>query len=202
MAQMPALQDFAAVRRRSVLALGFGAGLGLALGSPADAVAQDAAVPVEVAATLAPARLQGSGRLTFFGLHVYDARLWVKESFRTEDFVKQPLAIELEYARTLYGKLIAERSIAEMKKVGEVTAEQSERWLADMTRLFPDVVKGDRITGVQVPGEAARFFLNGKARGEVRDAGFTALFFGIWLSPRSSEPKLRQALVAGGSLGS
>lgn len=202
MAQMTALQDYAALRRRSVLALGLGAGLGLALGSPADAFAQDAAVPAEVAATLAPARLQGSGRLTFFGLHVYDARLWVKESFRTEDFVKQPLAIELEYARTLYGKLIAERSIAEMKKVGEVTAEQSERWLADMTRLFPDVAKGDRITGVQVPGEAARFFLNGKARGEVRDAGFTALFFGIWLSPRSSEPKLRQALVAGGTLGS
>jgi hypothetical protein len=66
-----------------------------------------------------------------------------------------------------------------------------------MTQLFPDVAQGDRITGVQVPGVAARFFHNGKARGEVRDAEFTRLFFGIWLSSRTSEPKLRDALLAG-----
>lgn len=188
--------------RRVMLVGGLGAVLLLGPGGPRAAQAQGATAPAEVAASLAPARLQGSGRLTFLGLHVYDARLWVKDGFRAEDYTKQPLAIELEYGRTLYGKLIAERSIEEMKKVGEVAADQAERWLAEMTRLFPDVAKGDRITGVQLPGEAARFYVNGKARGEVRDPSFAALFFGIWLSPRSSEPKLRQALVAGGKAGS
>ena len=188
--------------RRVMLASGLGAGLMVGLGWPLAGRSQDAAVPPEVSASLAAARLQGSGRLTFLGLHVYDARLWVKDGFRAEDYTRQPLAIELEYGRTLYGKLIAERSIAEMKKVGEVAADQAERWLAEMTRLFPDVAKGDRITGMQLPGEAARFYVNGRTRGEVRDPLFTTLFFGIWLSPRSSEPKLRQALVAGGKLGS
>ncbi len=36
-----------------------------------------AAAPAEVSSELPGARLLGSGRLTFFGLHVYDARLWV-----------------------------------------------------------------------------------------------------------------------------
>jgi hypothetical protein len=31
--------------------------------------------------------------------------------------------------------------------------------------------------------------------GEVRDATFARLFFGIWLSPRTSEPQLRAALL-------
>lgn len=164
---------------------------------PVAAQAGGAAAPAEVAGALAQPRLQGSGRLTFLGLHVYDARLWVQEGFRAEDHARQPLAIELEYARTLYGRLIAERSVTEMKKVGEPSAAQSDAWQAEMTKIFPDVKKGDRITGVQVPGQSARFFLNGQLRGEVRDPAFVTLFFGIWLSPRSSEPALRQALIGG-----
>jgi hypothetical protein len=41
----------------------------------------------------------------------------------------------------------------------------------------------------------ARFWLNGQPRGELRDAEFTRLFFGIWLSPRTSQPRLREALL-------
>ena len=47
------------------------------------------------------AQLRGQGRLTFFGLHVYDARLWVAPGFVAERFADQPLALELDYARTL-----------------------------------------------------------------------------------------------------
>ena len=44
-----------------------------------------------------------------------------------------------------------------------------------------------------------RFFLNGRARGEPRDAEFAKWFFGIWFSPRTSEPALRLALLGSGS---
>jgi len=50
---------------------------------------------------------------------------------------------------------------------------------------------------VQLPGQGTRFFLNGSLRGEVADADFTRLFFGIWLSPKTSEPRLREQLLAG-----
>ena len=154
-----------------------------------------AAVPVEIAAELPGARLLGNGRLTFLGLSIYDAKLWVGEGFKAASFDQSQLAIELEYARTLYGKLIAERSLDEMKRLGGISDEQGERWLAAMKETFPDVAKGDRITGVFRPGESARFFFNGKLRGEVRDTEFARRFFGIWLSPKTSEPKLRSALL-------
>lgn len=153
------------------------------------------APPAEVGNELSGARLLGSGRLTFLGLHVYDARLWTSEGFAADSFERHPIALELIYARTLYGRLIAERSLDEMKRVGGFSDEQGERWLASMKQTFPDVAKGDRITGVQRPQEAARFFHNGASRGELRDAEFTRRFFGIWLSPQTSEPKLRQSLL-------
>ena len=152
-------------------------------------------VPPEVDAELPNAKRLGSGSLRFMLLHVYDARLWVRDGFNAVDFAKVPLALELEYARTLYGGLIADRSLAEMRRSADIADDKAQRWLAVMKQLFVDVHKGDRITGVQVPGVATRIFVNGKLRGEVRDAEFTRLFFGIWLSPATSEPKLRDALL-------
>lgn len=104
-------------RRDGLLALAFAALPGWA----------QRAAPPEIAAELPGARLHGSGRLSFFGLHVYDARLWVLEAFDAERFEHMPLALELEYARTLRGRLIAERSLDEMRRLGEIDAAQGER---------------------------------------------------------------------------
>ena len=151
--------------------------------------------PPEVRAELPSARLQGQGRLRFLGLHVYDIRWWTPAPVRADDALRIESALEIEYARGLKGRLIAERSLTEMQRVGEFSADDGERWLAQMKRLFPDVQSGDRITGVHRPGEGARFHVNGRWVGEVRDAAFARLFFGIWLSARTSEPKLREALL-------
>jgi Chalcone isomerase-like len=165
------------------------------------AVAQTApATPSpEVLAEMPGARLQGQGRLRFLGLHVYDALLWTQRPIAADDTERVPLALELRYARTLRGALIAERSLEEMRRVGEFGDEQAQRWLAAMKQLFPDVNDGERITGAQRPGETARFHVNGRFVGEVRDAAFARLFFAIWLSPRTSEPRLRAALLGAGA---
>lgn len=151
--------------------------------------------PAELASELPGAKLQGQGLLRFLGLRVYDARLWVIDGFKPEDYAQHPVALELEYARDLVGKRIAERSLVEMRKVGEVPSDKGSTWLVAMEQTFPDVKAGDRITGLHRPGEGMRFFVNGKAGREVRDAAFAQLFIGIWLSPRSSEPALRRALL-------
>ena len=159
-------------------------------------------MPTEVASELAGSRMHGAGRLTWFGLSVYDARLWAGERFSAAQFEREPLALELQYARTLQGKLIAERSLVEMQRFGAVPEADAARWLASMTQLFPDVARGDRLTGVHRPMEAARFYFNGKLLGEVRESDFARRFFSIWLSPQTSEPKLRLALLGNPRAGS
>ena len=170
------------------------------LATPAQAQAQAMAppAPAELAADMPQARLQGSGRLRFLGLRIYDARLWSGPTPVGAEWAAVPLALELEYARGLAGTQIAERSLVEMRRQAEPTPETAARWLAAMKAVFPDVREGDRITGVNVPGLGARFFHNGRLRGEVLDPDFARQFFGIWLSPRSSEPALRAALLGTG----
>jgi hypothetical protein len=187
-------------QRRLLLALPLTCG---ALTISAAALARSAPpTPPEVSSELPGARLLGSGRLTYFLFHVYDARLWAGSEFGVTRFDQVPLALELEYARSFDNADIAERSIEEMRRSGPIAPEKVTRWMAAMKQAFPDVASGDRVTGVQVPGVAARFFVNGKLTGEIRDPEFTRLFFGIWLSIRTSEPRLREALLAGAPNGS
>jgi hypothetical protein len=151
--------------------------------------------PPEVGLALPGATLRGEGRLRFLGMRIYGARLWVLDGFRPEDFLQHPTALELRYERELSGPRIAERSLVEMRKVGEVPEAKAGPWLGFMEKTFPDVKEGDRITGLYRPGEGMAFFVNGKTGGELRDPEFARLFIGIWLSPRSSEPALRRALL-------
>lgn len=155
--------------------------------------------PREVEAELPGALLRGQGRLRFLGLSVYDARLWVADGFEPASYGAAPLALELVYARRLVGRMIAERSLEEMQRVPGISPEQGTRWLEAMRGVFPDVTAGDRITGVHRPGAAARFFVNANLRGEIADPEFARRFFGIWLSPTTSEPSLRQSLLGGSS---
>jgi hypothetical protein len=65
-----------------------------------------------------------------------------------------------------------------------------------MQDAFPDVKEGDRITGIHLPTVGARFYFNGQLRATVKDVAFSQQFFGIWLSPTTSEPRLRTELLA------
>jgi len=140
-------------------------------------------------------RQLGTARLRFFGLDIYEARLWISSGFKPEAYAASPFALELNYLRSLSGKAIAERSLKEMQRQGRIVAEQEKTWLAAMERVFPDVKNGDRIVGAHVPGTGARFWFNGQPLPAIPDAEFSRYFFGIWLADATSEPKLRNNLL-------
>ena len=147
-------------------------------------------------APLNGAKLAGTARLRYWGQDIYQARLWVQPGFQAADFARHPFGLELEYQRNFSRTDIAARSIEEMRRIGRFSDTQADAWQAALLAALPDVKKGDRITGLHLPGNGVRFLLNGQAYGEVRDAAFAPLFFGIWLSPATSEPALRQSLLA------
>ena len=156
------------------------------------------AAPAEVAANLPGARLQGQGRLRFLGFLVYDARLWAAPTTpgsKAGDWTQQPLALEIQYARALDGGQIAERSLLEMRRQGDIAPATAAAWLAELQRLIPDVKAGDRLSAVHEPGQRLRLFANGTLRGQISDVALAQRFVGIWLAPVSSEPALRAALL-------
>ena len=186
------MNPFLRLLRRALCLLAMAAS---AWAQPAGTALGAAPAPPELAQIAGELGLRGQMRFRVWGFEVYDARLWTAPGFAPAQAEGQLLALELRYLRDFAAKDIAERSLKEMRRGAAVAAEQESRWLAEMLRVFPDVRKGDRLLGLQRPGEAAVFWLNGQPRGEIRDAEFARRFFGIWLSPQTSEPALRRALL-------
>jgi hypothetical protein len=139
----------------------------------------------------------GAGRLTWWGLQAYDARLWVAPGFRHQQFDYYVFALELTYARAFSAADIARTSLQEMRRAGPIADADAARWEQLLRVLLPDVRPGDRITGVHEPGSGARFLLNGREIGQIADPRFALRFFGIWLAASTSAPQLRASLLAG-----
>jgi hypothetical protein len=157
-------------------------------------------IPEPVRNEIEDARLAGQGSYRWFGLKIYDAELWVgNRGYRPDAPDSARFALSLTYARDLVGKRIARASLEEIRKLGYGTAAQQEAWLGQMEALFPDVHAGARISGIYLPGEGARFYLNGKPLGEIADSQFARAFFAIWLDPRTSAPSLRNSLLSAAS---
>jgi hypothetical protein len=197
------MNDAPAASRRRVLALG-GA---LALLAPVAALRAGPAgaaatvhrslsrLPPLVVAQSGELRQLGAGTMRWFGLHVYDAALWVREaSWDSAD----TFALDIVYARDIAGKALAENSISEMKRVGFNDEAQHARWLPSMVRTFPDVGRGDRLVGLNLKGGGAAFFNQDRLLGTIDDPVFARAFFAIWLDPGTREPQLRNRLLGKG----
>jgi hypothetical protein len=155
-------------------------------------------IAAEVKAELPDARALGTSRMRFFGIDLYDAKLFAP-ALKRSDYAAAPFALELVYLRSFDGPAIAERSLKEMRRVGSISPDKEKTWLQTMRQTFPNVKSGDRITAIHKPDVGIRFFVNGLAHASINDPEFSRYFFGIWLGPNTSEPKMRSDLLAGAS---
>ena len=185
--------------RRTIILASAASGLG-ALGMVMPSAARAQEPPPELLAEVPGAQWVGTARMRYFTFNVYDASLWVAPGFSAGRYAQSTFGLQLSYLRSLDGKAIAQRSLAEMRRGASITPAQDERWLSAMQTAFPDVKAGDRITGLHQPGVGARFWFNGMARSAIPDTEFSRLFFGIWLAESTSEPSLRTALLAKAAL--
>lgn len=149
--------------------------------------------PLELGSTINATKPYGSGSLTWLVFTAYDATLWTDS---TQWSMNAPFALTLLYRMGFTSDELVERTVEEMAKVSPATPKDAlARYGAALKRAFPAVKDGDRITAMHVPGQGTRFFHNGTPTADITDAGFADPFFGIWLSPKTSEPKLRAALL-------
>ena len=145
--------------------------------------------PLELPAHLSAAKLQGSGRLTWWGLHIYDASFYRVGSLSSSEF-----ALEMRYQKSFSGKSIANRSVDEMKRIG-VPDNQADYWGKELVSFLPNVESGQTLTAVYSPKQGTIFYHDGKRIAQIPGAEFPQAFFGIWFDPKTSAPKLRTELL-------
>lgn len=149
-------------------------------------------LPEQITRDVMGLSVRGEAVMRFLGLKVYEVRLWTQmKAFTYAD----PFAVELVYDMSLSGKDIAERSVKEMRAQGISDEAKLRSWGDEMVKIFPDIKKGDALIGVSLPGKEARFYSREKLIATVPDPEFAKAFFDIWLSEKSSEPKLRLKLL-------
>ena len=101
----------------------------------------------------------------------------------------------MTYHRAFSAQAIARRSVEEIDRQRPLEPEQAARWTAQLAQWLPDVQAGDRLTGLYLPGQGMRLWHGEQALATLADAELARHFFGIWLSPLTSDPGLRAALL-------
>jgi hypothetical protein len=134
------------------------------------------------------AEVVGEGRLIYWGFKLYDAQLFAsKES-------QGGYALDLQYLRQFEAQDLYKQTLEEMQKMG-VSKEKQALWDPQLSKAFKTVKKGDSITAIKKSRDLTQLFHNGQLISEIRGEELSKAFFGIWLHPRTSVPKLRQSLL-------
>ena len=155
--------------------------------------------PPELARDLEKPVLAGSGRLRWLGIPVYEASLWTAPQFVPERFGAHAFALEIRYARSISGNLLADTSLKQMQALDALPAGRYSEWLQALTGTLPDVKPGDRLTGMHLPGKGLRMYFNVQFHKAIDDPLLSQSFFAIWLSPATQEPRLRAQLLGLGN---
>lgn len=129
------------------LCVGAGAQAGTAAPPAVATAATPAAAPSEVERAMPAARLVGAATMQFVGFQIYEARLWAAPGFAAERYPTQAFALEPRYAREFDREAIAQRSIAEMRRVGDFDPAQERAWRDQLVRAIPDVRPATALPG-------------------------------------------------------
>lgn len=142
-------------------------------------------------------RLVGQSNFSYWGFDIYHASLWVGvNAFKAEQWQVQRLALELRYLRDFDGKAIAQRSLDEIQAQSALPKYKAQAWLGTLENLFPNVRKGQSLTGIYLPDMGAHFLIDNTRLGEIKDPELAKRFFDIWLAKQTSAPELRKKLIA------
>ena len=138
----------------------------------------------------------GATRLKYLFWDVYDISLHAPEG---EFRFSGPFALDIHYLLDLKGKDIAKVARKEIKRQGINETHILDSWHQQLEGIFPDVKKGDRITGFYGQDGYAYFYKNGEFIGSIQDPEFAVAFFKIWLGEETSQPQMRRALLGADS---
>jgi hypothetical protein len=136
--------------------------------------------------------LVGEARLQVLFWSIYDSRLYTADGDYEPG--ERPVRLEIQYLRDIDADDLVTRTAQEWEQQG-VRHQRQARWLEAMAALWPDIRENDTLTLELDENDRSVFYHNGRKLGAVEDAAFGQHFLDIWLSPDTSRPELRLALI-------
>jgi hypothetical protein len=150
------------------------------------------AAPAEIASVIHASQPYGSGKYAVLFITAYDAEVWTDAA---QWSMNAPFALTLRYHIGFSSDYLINRSLREMRHVNPALSDADIARYKKAMAFFAPASSGDEMTMLYQPGQPTRFFKNGAPTGEISEPGFAQDFFGVWLSPNTSDPDLRASLL-------
>jgi hypothetical protein len=139
-----------------------------------------------------PLQLVGEARLQVLFWSIYDSRLYTADGDYQSG--ERPVRLEIQYLRSVSASDLVARTSLEWEQLGLQHERQSD-WLATLASLWPDIRENDTLALELDQNNRTTFYYNGQSLGRIDDPDFGRHFLAIWLSPETSRPELRLALL-------
>ena len=107
---------------------------------------------------------------------------------------RYPQVLDIMYRRTIEKQHLLTATNQQWQRLGLPQAKR-EQWIAQLNKVWPSVKAGDTLS-FQLNADGKNTFVhNGRNIGGVSDTQFGESFLAIWLSPKTSQPGIRQRLI-------
>lgn len=133
----------------------------------------------------------GDARMEYLFWDVYDASLYTPSG--QYESGSNPVKFTLTYLRDFAAKDIVKATREQWQHLGKT--DLAPKYASQLLAMWPDIKKGESLSLKTSDSGVARFYHDGELLGEISDPDFAAEFLAIWLSPQTSEPKLRKQLL-------
>jgi hypothetical protein len=148
--------------------------------------------------------LNGAGERQKYFLDLYVAGLYLTEANNQSKTVidaDAPMAIRIVITSKLVSQEKFLASLQEgFQKSTQGNVEPIRVEIQEFRKCFADeIARGDVFDLVYMPDQGVVVFKSGKRKGTATGLPFKRALFGIWLSDRPADPKLKQALLGGGT---
>lgn len=140
-------------------------------------------------------KLVGQGQFSYLFWDLYKAELYTSDGRWNNYQQSSPVVLKLTYQRDISKADFIEATVDQWEHLQGKVSGQHKNWANQLDKLWTDVKKGDQLSCVLLPDGTVQFYFNDKLLGDVTDPAFGPAFLDIWLSERTSAPKLRRDLL-------
>ena len=134
----------------------------------------------------------GEGEMKVLFWHLYKAELFGEsESYTVTD---ENLSLKITYKRDISKSDLIDATLEQWEHVG-INHKHIPNWLDKLDKIWPDIKENDVLIIAKNDDKTATFFDEANTLGTIDDPDFADAFLAIWLSEKTSRPKLRKKLI-------
>jgi hypothetical protein len=135
----------------------------------------------------------GSALFTVLFWDIYNSTLYSDSGVFIDGDTKQTLVFKIDYLKDITRDDLIERTVEQWQHL-EVQESEYLHFIPELIDIWPNISAGDSLT-LLIQNQNSRFYFNGDYIGSITQSSFGPLFLSIWLSPQTSQKRLRRKLL-------